>query len=1242
MKSNWGRALLFFLAASAYGQTGLATITGTVSDPSGAAVAAAPIEVRNLSTGLIVTAVSSETGNYTVPQLPIGNYDMAITVPGFKVYNHNGFTLTAQQIMREDVRLEVGTATESVTVTVETSLLKTENSQLAHNVTLSQLTTLPVLAVGSTGTTGFRDPYSMLRMIPGSNYTTNGATVINGVAGNTVQFRTDGQTTGTTAAFLAFTTHTQPSVDAVEEASVQTSNYSAEYGTAGGGVVNMVMKSGTNRYNGSIYDYATNEILNSRQPYTSLLNRSRRHDYGGTVGGPVKIPGVYDGTNKTFFFVSMEQYREKTEIRITTATVPIPAYRTGNFNQVLIGNNAQPWLRQGTGTAQVDYLDPLGRRAANGAIFDPNSTRDVVCNTTAFPGSNCQNGSIYPVRDQFVNNVIPASLFDPVAVKILALVPQPEGPNHLRGQVGGNFQKPWIEGRVSTLPSFKIDQQIGSKGRLSFYQQNNKTDAQYTFPNGETEGFPDTITRSRCSCSRVKSYRANYDHTLTPTILLHFGAGFNSFNFNDKSPTLNYDAFKELGLRGATLNRQFPIINAGAGTNTTGGMSTLGVNAQNNTIERRPAGNINVSWVKNNHTFKIGGEWRDERFPIRGFTNVAGNYAFGNSTVQTALQNLPSAITVGSTGFTFASFMLGDLSSATLAQQIASGTRKSQWALFIQDAWKLTPKLTVDYGLRWDYGTYAKEDYGRNANFSSLAANPSAGGHPGGQIFEATCNCNFAANYPYAIGPRLGAAYQINTKTVLRAGFGVVYTATGTAGGSSVNSADTGLAAFGQTFGKLRDGMPANVRPIWPNLNANAGQPNGTLVTAPTFLDPNAGRPAKQYQWSIGLQREINRNLAVEASYVANRGVWWAAGALSPLNALSRSQMAARGFTDYTSTAEANLLLAQVGLLTTAQRSTLAARGVVLPYGNFPANQTVRQSMLPFPQYTGNINPSQAPLGKTWYDSVQITVTQRFHRGLSLTGNFTYSKALDLNNSVDPFNRELGKNLAGTDLPLQFRLTGEYQIPTLPGVSGNRVLSYIVSGWGLGWYMQYQSAPVLGRPADQGANPISRFLGFGPGGAQLKLNADGSEMNPWSVNWVDYDGKQRTDPIDINCHCFDPTKNVALNPAAWESVPAGQFGRSQSTIRSFRGMRYPSENFNVSRNFRLAERMVLHLRVEVTNAFNRTQLPNPSLLTFTAAPQTFAPGTANAGLYSAGFGTMNPLGGTANSRTGLFVGRLTF
>jgi hypothetical protein len=423
------------------------------------------------------------------------------------------------------------------------------------------------------------------------------------------------------------------------------------------------------------------------------------------------------------------------------------------------------------------------------------------------------------------------------------------------------------------------------------------------------------------------------------------------------------------------------------------------------------------------------------------------------------------------------------------------------------------------------------------------------------------------------------------------------------------------------------------------------------VVAAPVLLDPNAGRPARQYQWSLGLQREITRNTVIEASYVGNRGVWWsevnpAPGSMAAVNVLKQSDLNGRGFIDFTSAAESALLNTPLGTLNAAQRSTLAARGIVLPYSNFPTSLTARQAILPFPQYSTTIAPAQAPLGKTWYDSLQLNVTQRFSHGLSLNGNYTFSKNLDLFDSPDIFNRQLGKNLTGLDRPHQFRMTAEYQVPSLAnrGIKflSNRTVSYILGNWGIGWYLQYQSAGVLGRPANQGTIPLSNFLGRGPGPAQLKLGPDGQPMNPWSVNWVDYSGAQRTDPIDINCHCFDPTKNLVLNPLAWESIPNGQWANNFSDIRYYRGIRLPQENLNVSRNFRFTERVLLHVRVEFQNILNRTRLPQPVAGgNFGAAPTTFTTGT-NTGLYSGGFGTILPTSGTGGSRTGLLIGRITF
>jgi hypothetical protein len=467
-----------------------------------------------------------------------------------------------------------------------------------------------------------------------------------------------------------------------------------------------------------------------------------------------------------------------------------------------------------------------------------------------------------------------------------------------------------------------------------------------------------------------------------------------------------------------------------------------------------------------------------------------------------------------------------------------------------------------------------------------------------------------------------------------------------------VNGAATGDPGFGNSVGQFRNGIPSSVRPAWPNFNSNAGHPNGQVVAAPQFLDPNAGRPARQLQWSVNLQREITRNFVVEAAYVANRGSWWSpstggASGLTAINVLRESDLTSRGFTNFTSVDESNLLVRQFGQLTAAQRSTLASRGILTPYAGFPSNQTVRQSLLPFPQYNTAIAPAGAPLGKTWYDSLQTSATHRFSNGLSFNANYTWSKNLDLTSSPDIFNRQLGKTYTAFDIPHQFRMSGEYVTPALRasrfGWLRNPVVSTALGEWTLGWYLQYQSAGALARPANQGSLPLSNFLGRGPGGAQLKTGPDGKLMSPWAVNWVDYNGKVHPEPLDINCRCFDPTKTQVLNPNAWEDIPNGQWGAQQDTIRFFRGFRQPQESLNLGKNFRLAEGVNLHVRVEFQNTFNRMRLPQPVVTgNYKNPPTTFPATSPLAGLFNGGFGTVLPTTGTAGQRGGTLIARLTF
>lgn len=1236
-------------AGASHAQTGLASLTGTVTDQTGAVVAAVTVNARHVATGTTLTAITSSTGNYTIAQMPIGGYEISVESSGFKTFRRTGLNLAAAQTLRLDAALEVGTAAESVTVTADASLLKTETGELAHNVTISQMQNLPLLPVnGATGAVaaiGFRDPYAVALLIPGVQYSASATMIVNGNPSGSAQYRIEGQTSGQSGSLTVFTQFTQPSVDAVQEVAIQTSNFAAEFGTVGGGIFNVTMKSGTNQYHGSAYDYKVNEVLNAHHPYTHLRDRERRDDFGFTFGGPFRLPKLYDGKNKTFFFFSYEQFRTRPVVSSVSATVPIQAYRDGNFAQVITAsgvNGVSRPLLVGTGTAQRSYVDPLGNtNIPQGAIFDPLSTRQVACNTAISP--DCPAGNVVGYRTAFVGNQIPVSYFDPVAVKVQSLVPLPTGPNAAAGQIGNNYQKPFNANRTSQLPSLKADQNIRDFARLSVFWSFDGTNAQYTPGNGAFEGFPNPITSARGTFHNSTQVRINYDQTLTPTMQFHFGAGWSHLDFRDFSPNLDYNAEKELGLKGARLNRLFPNFNPGSSANL-GGMNTLGPAVQSTGgSERRPSATTSLTWVRSNHTLKFGAEWRQDRFPVNVYTNTAGNYVFSGNGISTqpALQLV--TLSQGSAGFGYANFLMGGVTGVTIAVPVNYRTNKHQWSMYVQDSWKATRKLTLDYGLRWDLGTYNKEDYGRLGDVSLTTPNAAVGGHPGGLIFETNCNCKFAKNYKLGFGPRVGFAYSVDRKTVVRGGLGVVYAATNWFGAGISNDANGGSPGYGEQIFALRDGIPASINPQWPLFTPDVGHPSNAVVAAPALIDPNAGRPARQFQWSFGVQREINSNLVVEASYVANRGTWWSAQGLTAFNEISEGVLAKYGI-KVGDTADRALLISQMGNLSAAQRSTLAAKGVVTPWSGFPGTQTVRQSLRPFPQYNNAINPTVAPLGKTWYDALQLTITKRYSHGLTVNGNYTYSKTLAQMSSPDIFNRSLGKNLAGSDLPHQFRVSAEYQTPRARAgmpIIGNRVVSYALGGWGIGIYMQYQSAANLARPANGAAQPISDWLGRGPGSGQLKLGSDGQPMSPWAVNWTDYDGKVHAEPLDVNCKCFDPTKTVALNPLAWDSVPNGQWANSFSDIRTYRGVRRPQESANLSRNFRFKERITLQVRVEMNNVFNRMLLPQP-----TAGGNFAANPTAANGLFTGGFGTFGNLTTGASApgaqRSGLFVGRVTF
>jgi len=1219
-------ALLLF-ASAAFPQSDRGTITGTLTDPAGAVVAGRAVIARNTQTGVNYESASSATGNYTISQLPAGNYDVSTSAPGFKKYTRSGLTVEVAQTLRVDIALEVGAATDSVTITAAATLLNTESGDVRHDIRSETLDDLPVMGIGAgqAGSAGIRNPNAMVNLIPGTFFIANSEVRINGAPDNTQSFRIEGQDASNTGT-PGVAAQTQPSVDAIQEIAIQTSNYAAEYGQVGGGVFNLTMKSGGNQFHGSAYEYFVNEDLNANQPFTNTPRpRNRRNDYGFTAGGPVWIPKVYKGRDKTFFFFNFEQFREALGINTQLETVPTAAYRQGNFATATIGNPI--------GT------DPIGRPIFQGTVYDPTT------NATA------PDGRVY--RNPFPNNVVPSSRFDPVAVKIQNLFPQPLGPN--AGGIVNNYVPNIPTTRVTQIPSVKIDQVIGNNGRLSAFWQRTETTAPISATFGQIDGLPDPLATNLGTFQNAPLYRLNYDHTLRPTLLLHLGAGYRSNYFfvptvTEQGVVPNYDASAQLGLKGGITNTFFPPFSGLCAGSTVssctgqGGMMNFGSAAYANNITQSPSFNASVTLVKANHTYKFGGEFRTEGYPGHVKANTSGSYVFAAD--QTSLPYLNGTTLAGgqTPGFGYASFLLGLVKSVSISNPVDPRLGKKQLGFYAQDSWKVARTLTVDYGMRYDYSTYLQEEHGRNPYFSPTTPNPALGGIPGALAFEGNgpghCNCNFAHNYPLAFAPRLGLAWQFIPQTALRAGFGIVY-----AGTESNNNANTGLAgssnsvnpaSFGATVTTLSAGIagvPSVYPPAWPNLNPSqlnlSGTPAGTTPPV-VFMDPNAGRPARQYQWSVGIQREIFRNFAVDVSYIGNHGIWWYAPGLTNINSIDPATLAADGL---------NINSAADRALLTGPLSAALSRGFKAPYASFPLTQTLAQSLRPFPQFT-TILDYWAPLGDTWYNALQVKATKRLTNGLSFVSTFAWQKTLDIGTERDAnpgtagnaltnniFNRSNNKYISGFDQPLVFNISLTY---TTPKWGFNKFVSYLVQDWTYGAFLQYASGlPIQVPYANNNLNAL--LFNAIPG----TVGSTGTFAN--RVPGV---------PLfttDLNCHCYDPSKTFALNPAAWTDPPAGQFGSSAAYYNDYRAQRRPVENMNFGRTWRIREKITFNVRAEFSNIFNRAFWNNPTFANATAPQQRQANGNTQSG-----FGFINTTTFSASTgpnilpRQGVLVARFTF
>ncbi len=1234
------------LSIAAFAQSDRGTITGTVSDPAGAVVAAATVEAKNAESGTAYQAATTATGNYTLPQLPVGTYELTVSVPGFKKVVRPGVMVNVASTVRVDFALEVGAATESVTVEAEAPLLKTESGELSHNVDYSRVDALPLLTLGNAGTLGnVRNPLQVTTLLPGASFQNENTLRVNGMPSSSQAIRIEGQD-ATNGMWREINQNVQAGVDAIQEVAVQTSNFAAEYGQAGGGYFNYTMKSGTNQFHGTAYDYFNNEALNAGTPFTDagasdsrkagqhIRNVVRRNDYGFTLGGPVWLPKLYNGHDRTFFFFNFEQFREGQVVRTGVSTVPTLAYRNGDFTGARLGAltaGGQP------------LIDSAGQQLFQNQIFDPASTR---------PGAD---GS--PVRTPFPNNTIPVARMDPVALKIQSTLPAPLGP--LAGQAINNYAIPaYSNFRHTTIPSVKLDHSLSATVKISGYWQQTHTLSPAT--NGfDPSQFPFSAVEPTDTVNNTA--RINYDQTVRPTLLLHLGIGL----FYTAQPAIApvFDQ-KTLGPTFAPYYiNQFPAL-TGLNDPSRGG-TNLGLGPGFSVYslkDVKPTANASLTWVKGNHTYKFGGEMVVEGFPQINYTRANGQYGFSaNQTGDPWEFNRGSFAT---TGFGYASFLMGLNNSLTVSQVTDSRIGNHSLGFYAQDTWKVTRKFTLDYGLRYDYETLLREEHGRMQSASFSAPNPLAGNRPGNVIYEATCNCRFNRNYPFAFGPRLGAAYQITPKTVFRAGAGVAYSSSPNNAYLSYSVPDfyTFVAPAGSyaSVAPLQSGNPfapnnpyGNAPIVWPDFSPHypvsfggATPPQSPFIS----IDRNAGRPPRILQWSIGLQREVARNLVVEAAYVGNRGVWWTAPLLATYNynALTPEGLKQNFGLDITNANDRNLLSLQVGdPRVQARFPQFAVVNGTVPgvYPGFPSTQPLNQAIRPYPQWFGVPPFLGPPLGDTWYDSLQAKVTKRYSHGLDVQGAFTWQKELTNGANSDTsyltpnpplindvFNYKQNKQISGFSRPFMLVISANYTTPKLRGDSGAlKAFSWAARDWVIGTVLRYQSGVVI-RSAGSNNSLLSQ-LDRGPsnnpalwGGGQTMQNRVAG---------------QPVLAVDPNCHCFDPFSTLTLNPSAWSDAPFGQFGTAAPYYNDVRWQRQPAESVSLGRTFRIKERATFNVRAEFYNVFNRVFLTPPSA----ANPQALT--TRNQfGQLTGGYGFSNmvpgALGYVETPRSGQIVARFQF
>ena len=824
-------ATLVFALANALlcsAQVEQGAITGVVTDQSGASIAGAKLTLTNADTQVTITSQTNNQGNYGFPFLPHGSYSLVAEKPGFSPERVNGISLRVGLAATINIDMKPGNLQQEITVTANVALLDQQSSSLGNVVSSQQIVQLPLNG---------RNPYALLTLAPGVTPSGNSGTgpIISGGRSNTSGVLFDGQETRNTSTNdIAYT----PPLETVAEFKVITNNFSAEYGRSGGGILTAAGRSGSNGLHGSFYEFFRNNSLNANG-WTNNRNNLKRNpvrhnEYGFAIGGPVIVPRVYDGKNKTFFFFNFEQIQDRSPDNIT-ATVPTAAHRKGDFSQTFSGANL---IR----------------------IFDPATTIP----DPAKPGSF--------IRTQFPNNQIPLSRINPDTSNLLQYFPEPS-----LGGITNNYAVAGTRASKPTKYYGRIDENLGDRNRLFF--RYGVTHSPANTPTYTGLALPGEGTNCNEGNANSTPWVASLSDTATfkPNLIGEFRL---SYTRQLNTCTLRSQGFDltKLGLpayvRNASLDQHFPLVEVTDFTALGPARASHYTDAENT-----PEAQAHVTWLKGSHTVKAGMDYLFLAFNIFRPDYPSGDFQFSRSYTQGPDPSVAS----GTAGYGLATLLLGAPTggSFTVGPSLAASQRS--YNIYLQDDWKVLRNLTINLGVRWEYQTPYTERYNHLAYFDP-GATDSITGLKGVLNFTNSSNRYQSNPNRKDFAPRVGLAYTFLRNTVFRAGYGLFYLPG--SGGIGASPGDLGSGSQASTPVFLGQAPAA---PNTPPAGASIANPFVTgLLTYPNTLIgngigavfPNWLTPVNQ-QWNASLQRTFFRELLVEAAYLGSRGehIWTNIGA---------------------------------------------------------------------------------------------------------------------------------------------------------------------------------------------------------------------------------------------------------------------------------------------------------------------------------------------------------------------------